>query len=227
MKSPSKEKDAELKPEVPPKDGAVSEDPPVLPETATTEHTDPEAEANKIESKADTEVVKENQKEDVITPSKEKTGFLSGLLPKRNRSVSPTANLAKSESEAPKDVSEERVKTEEATTETAAAEPAGKVEEPAKTETSTPNKRESVFGSLQRRASKAMSGMRGQKKENVAPAGEAKKESAEVASEVGKPTVDGEVRPASSEQQQTIGDVVPSAISVGQTEQPPTVTASA
>lgn len=60
MKSPTKEKEMELKPEVPPKDGNVSEDPPVLPETATTERTDAEAEANKIDTKAENEVAKEN-----------------------------------------------------------------------------------------------------------------------------------------------------------------------
>ena len=167
MKSPTKEKDAELKPEVPAKDGAVSEEPPVLPETATTERTDAEAEATKIESKAEDEVVKENQKEEVATPSKEKSSFFSGLIPKRGRSVSPSANMTKNEAEAPKDTTEEAAKTTEAPAETAATDATDKVEEPAKTETSTPNKRSSVLGSLGRRASKAMGGMRGQKKENV------------------------------------------------------------
>ena len=226
MKTPTKEKEVELKPEVPPKDGNVSEDPPVLPETATTERTDAEAEANKIETKAENEVAKENQKEEVMTPSKEKSSFLSGLIPKRNRSVSPSANIIKSESEAPKETPEEPAKAEEAAPETVPADSTEKVEEPVKTETSTANKRQSVLGTLGRRASKAVSGIRGQKKENVAPASENKEESTEVASEAEKPAVNGEVRPASSEQP-TIGDVVPSAISVGQTEQPRTVTASA
>ena len=99
MKSPTKEKDAELKPEVPAKDD-VAEEAPVLPETATTERTDPEVEADKIEAKAEKEVQQEHaaeeaKKEEVATPAKEKSGFLSGLLPKRNRSVSPSAALTK------------------------------------------------------------------------------------------------------------------------------------
>ena len=225
VKSPSKEKDAELKPEVPQKDGAVSEDPPVLSETATTERIDAKAEADKIESKAENEVVKENQKDEVITPSREKTGFLSGLIPKRNRSVSPSANLIQKESETPKETSEQPATAEEIATQAViAADSAEKVEEPAKTETT--NKRSSMLGSLGRRASKAMGGKRTQKKENVAPTSETTEESTEATFE--EPATNREVRPASSEQQLTsIGDVVPSAISVGQTEQPPTVTASA
>ena len=164
VKSPSKEKEVELKPETPIKDDIVSEAPPVLPETATTEPTDTEAEANKIESKAETEVIKEDEaKKDevatpIVTPGKEKSSFLSGLLPKRNRSVSPSANLTtKTEAEAPTEAVEEPAKIEEPATETVTADYSKDAEEASKVETSTPNKRQSVLGSLGRRASKAMS----------------------------------------------------------------------
>ena len=245
MKSPAKEKeqkDAELKPEVPPKDDAVSENPPVLPETATTERSNPEAEAKKIgvnaEAEAREEQAAKDKENEVATPNKEKSGFLSGLpFMKRNRSVSPNTQMkeqsAKSEAEAPKEESSEVAKTEEATTDATAAESTDKsaetTEEPAKTETSTPNKRQSVLGSLGRRASKAMSGMRAPKKENTTPTSEAKmEESTEAEPAADKPTTNGEVKPAESQEQQSIGDVPAEVISVGQPQQQtPTVTASA
>lgn len=229
MKSPTKEKDAELKPEVPAKD-EVAEEAPVLPETATTDRTDAELEADKIEAKAEKEVQQEHaaeeaKKEEVATPAKEKSGFLSGFLPKRSRSVSPSAALTKNEPEAAKETIEQPTTTETPASEAVATESAEKTEEPIKTETSTANKRQSVLGSLGRRASKAMSGMRTPKKENVTPAGEAtKEETSEVSADAEKPLVNGEAT-ATKTEEPVIGDVVPSAISTGQ--QPPAVTASA
>ena len=247
MKSPSKEKDqkdVELKPEVPPKDTAVSENPPQIPESATT--TEPSAEATKTE----TEAPLDNKKEEVTTPSKENKNFLSGLsfMNKRNRSVSPSTNMkeapAKTEATpaAAKEEPTEPAKVEEPATETPVTitsagvepteKPEEKTEEPAKTEkteTSTPNKRQSVLGSLGRRASKAFKGIQAPKKENASPTAEAKKEeTTEAPPAADKPITNGETKPAESTQQQTIGDVVPDAVNVGQPQQStPTVTASA
>lgn len=232
-KTPTKEKDIELKPEVPAKDDVVTADAPVLPETATTEHTDAEAEADKIEVKAAHEVMQENpeiKKETVVTPSREKSGFLSGFMPRRGRSVSPSANLTKTEAETPNAAVEEPAKIQEPNSGVIAAESVETPEDPAKTETPTANKRQSFIGSLSRRASQAVSRTRGQKKENIAPTNEVtSEESAVVAPEtVEKPITNGETIPASSEQPEaTIGEVVPSAISVGHSEQPLAVTASA
>lgn len=100
MKSPSKEKaekDAELKPEVPPKDTAVSDVPPQLPETTATEPISgapPATEAAKPETEAAAEAPVAAA--DVTTPNKEKKNFLSGFrnssfMSGRNRSVSPAA----------------------------------------------------------------------------------------------------------------------------------------
>lgn len=240
LRSPAKEKDlkdAELKPD---NVNAVSSEPPVLPETAAT--TEPAAvtavpalEEPAVEPKA------EEQKEEVSTPSKEKNNFLSGIggFIKRNRSVSPNTNM------------KEPVKTEEvpavpASEQAATTEPVAKVEEPVadvpavaaekpteaaaeepRTETTTPNKRQSVLGSLGRRASKALNRMQAPKKENAAPAATDAKAEEATASQTAEetPLANGE---AKKEEPQTIGDVVPEAVNVGQAQHStPTVTASA
>lgn len=242
-KSPSKEKeqkDAEL---TSTSDDVVSEEPPVLPETATTQPTDTVAEADKIEAKAETELQHEHEqeakKEAVTTPGKEKKLFLNGLsfMKSRQRSVSP-ANPAAVQSNAevstPKTEATEPTMTDAPVVESAAIEPLEKpavtTEESSKATTPSANKRQSFIGSLGRRASKAM-GYKGAKKENVAPTTEASEESTGVVDATGQPKVNGEATsdglPAEQKQQQTIGDVVPEAISVGQPQQSPTVTASA
>lgn len=196
LKSPSKEKgekEAELKPEVPAKDAAVSESAPQLPETATTEPIEtpvvaPATEATKPEI---TEPATEATKPTEATPSKEKKNFLSGLpfLNKRDRSVSPSAatkEQPKTETAAPvvpaKDVpakdevvAAEPVKAEEPATEAApAAAPAATesaiVDEPKTAEATSPNgnKRQSMLGNLGRRASKALNRIQ-PKKENATP----------------------------------------------------------
>lgn len=246
MKSPAKEKeqkDVELKPEAA-KDGAVSENPPVLPETATTEPvTEPAVPAveepvtdAKAEEKKDAPV-------DAVSPGKEKSNFLSGLgFMKRNRSVSPSANMKepakKEEAAEVKPVDETPVVNGEAKAEEpVAAEPAveaattetpvEKTEAP-KTETTTPNKRQSMLGGLGRRASKAFKGLGAPKKENAAPAAtEAKEEEAAETKPVEEtPVVNDESKKV--EEPQSIGDVVPDAVNVGQPQHTtPTVTASA
>lgn len=236
LRSPAKEKDikdAELKPETV---NAVSSEPPVLPETAAaTESTAviavPAVEEPVAEPKA------EEQKEEAATPSKEKNNFLSGIggFIKRNRSVSPnthkqdpvkaeeTSTVPASE---PAAIAEPVVKAEEPATEVAAtaAEPSTEtaVEEP-KTETTTPNKRQSVLGSLGRRASKALNRMQAPKKENAAPVAETKADEATTVKPAEEtPLVNGKEEP------QSIGDVVPEAVNVGQPQHTTaTVTASA
>jgi len=100
LKSPTKEKaekDAELKPEVPPKDTTISDVPPQLPDTTTTEPITggaPVIEAAKPETEAASETP--IAAADVSTPNKEKKNFLSGFrnssfMSARNRSVSPAA----------------------------------------------------------------------------------------------------------------------------------------
>jgi hypothetical protein len=196
LKSPSKEKaekDAELKPEVPAKDAAVSEAAPQLPETATTEPIEtpvvaPVTDSNKPEI---TETAPEATKTtDAFTPSKEKKNFLSGLsfMNKRDRSVSPSAAAKEQpiKSETPattapvvpaKDevVAPEPVKADEPLTEAVPAIPAttettDKVDEPKATDATSPNgnKRQSMLGNLGRRASKAINRMQ-PKKENTTP----------------------------------------------------------
>ena len=236
MRSPTKEKeqkDAELKPEVPPKDEPVSENPPQIPDT-TTEPAEPAAEESKTEAEAKPETTEE--KKEATTPGKEKTKFLSGLsfMGKRDRSASPSTAMkdapAKTEAspvEVPKEAEPvEEGKTDEAIAETTAVEPLkpGSEEPTSKTE-----KRQSVLGSLGRRASKAFKGMQTPKKENAAPATETKKEeTTEVAPVEDKPTTNGETKPAESQPQNSIGDVVPDAITAGKPEhQPAAVTASA
>ncbi|CAK3953816.1 Hypothetical predicted protein [Lecanosticta acicola] len=238
LKSPAKEKeakDAELKAE--PKDAAVSENPPVLPETATAE---PALETPAVPAVEEpTEAKPEAPKDETATPTKEKSNFLSGLgFMKRNRSVSPSTPMkqepAKKETD---ETPAEAVKTEEpaiegAAVETEADKPVEKAEEPAKAE--TPNKRQSVLGSLGRRASKALNRMQAPKKSEptAAASTEAKKEEttegAKAAEET--PVVNGETKQTEEEAQKSIGDVVPDAVNVGQPQaqqSAPTVTASA
>ena len=250
MKSPAKEKDqkdAELKPTVPPKDTPVAETAPQLPETTTTETTE---ETPKTESEVKPEPT--DKKEELTTPNKEKPGFLSGLSfsGKRNRSVSPSANTTEAPvttedtalPEIPKEASPvEEGKSDEAIAETTAVDPLKSAEpvtaeaskaETSKTESpkteSTPNKRQSVLGNLGRRASKAFKGMQAPKKENAPPSTEAKKEeTTEAPKAVEEPATNGETKPAETQPQQ-IGDVVPEAINIGKPEnQPAAVTASA
>ncbi|GAB1728696.1 hypothetical protein NU195Hw_g5091t1 [Hortaea werneckii] len=261
FKSPSKEKsekEAELKPEVPAKDNAVSESAPQIPEPAT-ETTETPA-ANAEAEKADAKPAEAAEKKPEETTQQK--GFLSGLpfMNKRNRSVSPSANAAETpakEESAPVEPTtvaapDETIKPAAAETpatdgnaEKADEKPAEKVEEPKAPAESTPNKRSSMFGNIGRRASKAFKGMQSPtKKENAAPAAaETKKEesSAEGAatkSDEDKPAVNGESKATeqSSEQKpaETIGDVVPGAVNVGETEHqqpqqqaPPAVAASA
>lgn len=257
MKSPSKEKDqkeAELKPEVPPKDDSApqipapaTETPAIQPAVAAVEPETPAA----VETKPE-EVKTEDKKEEVATPTKEKSKFLSGLgFMKRDRSVSPSyvkkeepvkAEPAKTEPEAPKEEASEPAKVEEPAAETPAvtalpqasdkaAEPTEEAPKEEKTET-TPNKRNSVFGNLGRRASKAFKGMQGPKKENTTPKVE-KKEGETTEAAADKPVVNGESKPEEpkvEEPQQSIGDVVPDAIDAGKPQQaqaPPAVAASA
>ncbi|KAF2771641.1 hypothetical protein EJ03DRAFT_334593 [Teratosphaeria nubilosa] len=249
LRSPNKEKDAkeaELKPEVPAKDTAVSETAPQIPEPTTETATETPGIAGDVtEPKSEgkpAEAAKEQL--DAVSPSKENKSFLSGFTNKlRNRSVSPSANMkeaSKKEEATTAAVSEpQAVKADPvaATTEAdkpvepvAASEPAAeKAVEPA---AATPNKRESVFQGLGRRASKAFKSFSvPQKKENEVPATtttESKKEEAKEAevaapaSEESKPVVNGESKPA-----ETIGDVVPEAVSTGHPQSTPTVTASA
>lgn len=239
MRSPQKEKeekDVELKPEVPPKDEPVSDEPPQIPATNVEAAEETKAEETKVdEAKPSTP----EEKKDATTPSKEKKNFLSGLsFGKRNRSVSPSTPMkdapAKTEeaaaAEVPKEAEPvEEGKADEAIAETTAVEPlkpATGTEEIAKKE-----KRESVLGSLGRRASKAFKGIQGgaPKKENAAPATEAKKEETAVAEPAKEePTTNGEATKDESAQPTSIGDVVPDAVNVGKPEnQPATVTASA
>ncbi|KAI7600489.1 hypothetical protein KC346_g13230, partial [Hortaea werneckii] len=261
FKSPSKEKsekEVELKPEVPAKDNAVSESAPQIPEPAT-ETTETPA-ANAEAEKADNKPAEAAEKKPEETTQQK--GFLSGLpfMNKRNRSVSPSANATETpakEESAPVEPTtvaapDETIKPAAAETpatdsnaEKADEKPAEKVEEPKALAESTPNKRSSMFGNIGRRASKAFKGMQSPtKKENAAPAAaEAKKEEstaegAATKSDEDKPAVNGESKATepSTEQKpsETIGDVVPGAVNVGETEHqqpqqqaPPAVAASA
>ncbi|PPJ53379.1 hypothetical protein CBER1_00997 [Cercospora berteroae] len=248
LRSPAKEKDlkdAELKNETTTA-APVSENPPVLPETAaTTDSTAVTAIPAVEEPVAETKT--EEKKDEVATPNKEKNNFLSGIggFIKRNRSVSPNTHkkeAAKADETAPAPaesaVTEPVVKAEEPATESAATAaepsteaPAEKVEEP-KTEATTPNKRQSVLGSLGRRASKALNRIQAPKKENAAPAATDAKaeETAAVKPAEETPAVNGETTKDEPEAPKTIGDVVPDAVNVGQPQQQhntPAVTASA
>jgi hypothetical protein len=189
LKSPTKEKELDLKPEVPAKDAAVSDAAPQLPETTTTEpiETPVAAPVTDATTPAITEPTPEAAKTETATPSKEKKNFLSGLsfMNKRERSTSPSAAKEhKTETTAApvvpaKDdvVATEPVKVEEPVTEaTPVVAPATTeaVEEPKTSEATSPagtptaNKRQSMLGNLGRRASKALNRIQ-PKKENTAP----------------------------------------------------------
>jgi hypothetical protein len=198
MKSPSKEKDfkdAELKPEVPPKDVGVAETAPQIPETTAAEPIE-SALPTTTTGEATTPAISEpiaadtSRNNEVLTPGKEKKSFLSGLgfMNKRDRSVSPSAfkeTPTKAETPAVTPVAEETapiepLKTEEPAFQTPVAtdspmdsidksvEP---VHDPQATDAVSPNaKRQSVFGNLSRRASKALNRMQTPtKKENTVP----------------------------------------------------------
>jgi hypothetical protein len=189
LKSPTKEKELDLKPEVPAKDAAVSDAAPQLPETTTAEpiETPVAAPITDANAPAITEPAPEAIKTETATPSKEKKNFLSGLsfMNKRERSTSPSAakeQPLKTET-APvvpaKDevVATEPVKAEEPATDVApvvATTTESAVEEPKASEATSPagtptaNKRQSMLGNLGRRASKALNRIQ-PKKENAAP----------------------------------------------------------
>ena len=239
MKSPQKEKDekdAELKPEVPPKDEPVSDAPPQIPATSG-ETVDPTIEVPQLEEDKPTT---SEEKKEVATPGKEKKNFLSSLsFMKRDRSVSPSTPMkeapAKTEETSPVEAPTESAPVEENKQDDALVEPTSAdlmkstQETPKTEETPKSEKRQSVLGSLGRRASKAFKGMQAPKKENIAPATEAKKEeSPVVAPATEEPITNGEVHKEEHIQPAVIGDVVPEAINVGKPEhQPATVAASA
>lgn len=246
IQSPVREKDqkeVELKPESA-NDAAVSENPPVLPETtASTEVADTAVPA--VEEPKAEEATEAKKDEPAASPSKEKSNFLSGIggFIKRNRSVSPSTHMKEPAKKEETPAVEEPVvadpaaaeaKAEEPATEAGAAAetstetPAEKVEEP-KTENTTPNKRQSVLGSLGRRASKALNRIQAPKKDSSAPAAtEAKKEeTAETKPAEETPEDNGESKKAEPEAQQSIGDVVPDAVNVGQPQHQSTPAVSA
>ncbi|WPG99631.1 Hypothetical protein R9X50_00244900 [Acrodontium crateriforme] len=246
MKSPVKEKDikdAELKSEAPIKDGAE-----VTPEIATEAPLAPVVDTTAETTVKPAEAVKEQT--GAVSPS-QKSGFLSGLpfLNKRNRSVSPSAvkkeEPVKSEEAAvpaSEDVTEavtapatsevdkpfvDAPITQAPVTDAVAAEkPVEKTEEATKAE-----KRQSVLGSLGRRASKALNRMQAPKKEApaVPAAADVAKEESVVADAT--PAADKTVAndehavEAKTEQVPAIGDVVPEAVTA--TTSTPVVTASA
>jgi hypothetical protein len=241
MKSPAKEKDlkeVELKPETPAAEaGAVSENPPVLPETGSAE---PATTAVPVVAEPAVEAKPEATTDaPVDTPTKEKNNFLSSLI-KRGRSVSPsTTKKTANKEEVPAvpavpatETAEPVVKAEEPTpvAEPIVAdttEPTEKVEEP-KTETNA-NKRQSMLGSLGRRASKALNRMQAPKKETPAAATTTETPAEEVVE--AKPveeTTTATSENKATEVQPTIGDVVPEAVSAGQPQHTtPAVSASA
>lgn len=233
LKSPNKEKsekEAELKPEVPAKDAAVSDVAPQLPETAATEpiETPVTGESTKPEI---TETAPETKPAEVATPNKEKKNFLSGLsfMNKRDRSVSPSAAVKEQPTKtetAPavpaKDETPvvEPVKTEEPATEAtipatteAAEKPVEKVEEPKAADATSPNgnKRTSMLGSLGRRASKALNRMQQPKKENAAPVAEKTTE---------EPTVDKKPEEVTSTEPAATTATAPETIADRATETP-------
>nr|POE47721.1 hypothetical protein CFP56_01052 [Quercus suber] len=241
-KSPVKEKtekDAELKPEVPAKDAGVSETAPQIPEPNTATEPTSEVVAAVVEPAEPTHESKpaEAAKEqlDAVSPSTQKSGFLSGLFPKRNRSVSPSTPVAEAQKEeTPVAATDAPAATPAATEPAAVAEPVALVaaadatspveadkaaEESAKTETTTTNKRQSMLGSLGRRASKALNRMQAPKKENVTPTTEAAHEDAVAdatpATEAPVVNGDSETKTTEAAAPSTIGDVVPEAVDVG------------
>ncbi|KAK6395275.1 hypothetical protein LTR65_000745 [Meristemomyces frigidus] len=247
LKSPTKEKelkDAELKPDVPPKDAGVSESAPQIPEPATDSLTPDTTAPQVIETTEPTSESKpaEAAKEqlDAISPNTQQKSFLSGLpfLNKRGRSVSPSANMK----EAPVKQEETPVvpAKDESAVEPTVDEPINPVNEtsaaidPLETETTSPtaNKRQSVFGNLGRRASKAFKSYQSPRRENVAPAttdsaAEEVTEATPAAADADKPIINGESKALGTEHQpSSIGDV--DAVNVGQAQHStPAVTASA
>ena len=199
LKSPGKEKefkDAELKPQVPPKDTGVSETAPQIAEPTIGSSDATTTPFVGTEESKPAETAKEQL--DPIAPATQQKGFLSGLpfLNKRSRSVSPSANMT----ETPLHQSET---TALSTHETSALEPTtATTEEPIKSVAETNpitdsvnttnekateplavnsgnvevangpvgnQKRQSVLGNLGRRASTILKGMQSPRKENVAP----------------------------------------------------------
>jgi len=266
MKSPSREKsekEAELKPEVPPKDTVVSDTAPQLPEPTSTEPTTEGAAVPAIETSEPENTPADAAKEplDAVSPKEKSGGFLSNLLGKRNRSVSPSA--AMKESPAKKDDApiappkddlavteptatgiEEPIKptTEVPATAETTDSPIDAAADPARTDATTPagGKRQSVMGNLGRRASKAFKGFNSpaSRKENAVPGAfptTTKAEETGVPETESTPLTNGETKAADSlpvnghepEQQNSIGDVGPDAINIGQARTTPTVTASA
>lgn len=237
MKSPSKEKsqsEAGLDaPVVPPKDTGVSDTPPVLPETTTDKPIETPAVPSTEEPEAATETAPAatNEPSSATTPSKEKSGFLNNLpfINKRNRSVSPSpATEAPAVPPKNDEPATEASKVEEplanSTPAAPAAEEAAKpTEEPATETTSPASKRTSVLGnfsSLGRRASSAFTGRSKQRKESATPAlvTESKDEPESAATE---PAATGESTvPETEKAQDTIGDVVPEAITTGHAQTP-------
>jgi hypothetical protein len=240
LKSPAKEKDAkEVEAAAP-----VSENPPVLPETATTEPAseviipvteNPTVPGETAAVPAET-VAAAPAAETTTSPTKEKSNFLSSFI-KRSRSVSPSAALKDepkldevAAAPAPTTTTvaaEEPVFVAAPTEETAAAAPA----ETSTEATSEPAKRQSVLGSLGRRASKAFKGIQTPKKEStptspVAATEEATKEE-ETAAAVAPAAATTTEEPVVQTTGETaaIADVVPEAVSVGKPA--PAVAASA
>lgn len=251
IKSPSKEKsatDAELKPEVPPKDAGVSETAPQIPEPSTaTEPTETATAPAITEPKSETTPAV--AKEEVTTPNKEKKSFLGGLGGlmggKRDRSVSPSAAMkdAPKTTEAPavpaKDETTEPLPENaattmdpspaEATNKSATEKPMEKAVEPmtnGETSSPTTNKRQSIVGTfsgLGRRASKAFGSK--PRKESTAPVVNQPKETTTEATPAA-PTETRTEEPA--REQHSIGDVVPEAITTGEQQRSnPTVSATA
>ncbi len=241
IKSPSKEKeqkDAELKPEVPPKDNTVAETAPQLPETTATEP------AEVVTTNGD--VKPETTATETSTAANTKPGFLSSLSfsNKRNRSVSPSANMKEAPAtteqtapivapvEAPKEAEPvEEVKSDKLIGGTNTVDPlsplkpegaVAKTDEPTKTEQQTSaekdTRRQSVFSNLGRRASKAFKGMNSPRKENTAPTTAVTKpeETTEAVKSTEEPTTTEESKTLEPEQQHQIGDVVPEAITLGE-----------
>lgn len=234
LRSPSKEKserEAELKPAVPPKDATVSETAPQIPAAepaAPIETADKPVEP--VEATKPTEATKEAE---TSPATHKKSGLLSGLpfIHKRDRSASPSAAMKeipkKEETAAAAPVDEPATETPAATeapattTETPAA-TERVAEEPTKpTETASPStdKRQSVFGNLGRRASKAFKGLQTPKKETATPA--AATATTPAKTEETAPVVDGESQPIEPATVETNKDTI------GQAQTTPTVTASA
>lgn len=245
MKSPAKEKDqkdAELKPSVPPKD-AVSETAPQIPEPSTTAASEPTIETPSVAkpTEAGEPSTAEAAKDTTAgTPGKEKSGFLSGFMNKRNRSVSPSAGMKEAPKPAEQNKAAEQTKPVESTPfvtpaeEAAPAEPAAtaeptttstepvvekSVEKPAEEPKKEERRTSGFLGNISRRASKAFKGTpiadKTSKKENAVPAStedkvEAEKETPAEAAAETKPTTEGE---------STIGDVPATSVSTGQPQE--------